>query len=102
MTLVQKRGAENALKARLLVDEIIFLEEKLVELKQYPFLSVNPSNHSQQKATPASRQYKEFLQQYNNSLKLLLHITGDMGANADDTAESPLREWVRSRKELFK
>jgi hypothetical protein len=51
----------------------------------------------QQKATPASRQYKELLQQYNNSLRLLLRMAGDLG---DSEEESPLRAWIKSRKDL--
>lgn len=89
-----KNGTQDELKARQLIDEIVFIEERMTELKQYPFIAVNPKNPSQQKPTAASRQYKEFLQQYNNSLRLLLRITGDIGETEE---ESPLRQWVKSR-----
>ncbi len=89
---------EDTIKAEQLVEEIIFLEEQLKSLKKLPFISVNPKNPAMQKATPASKQYKEFLQQYNNSLRLLLRLTGDMG-DADE--ESPLRKWIKERGELF-
>ena len=39
-----------------LVDEIIFLEGQLEELKKLPFLRVNPKNNSQQKPTAAAKQ----------------------------------------------
>lgn len=90
-----KGGAQDELKARQLIDEIVFLEQRMMELKQYPFIAVNPKNPAQQKPTAASRQYKEFLQQYNNSLRLLLRISGDIGGDAEE--ESPLRAWLRSR-----
>jgi hypothetical protein len=91
-----KDGRQEELKARQLIDEIVFLEERMTELKQYPFIAVNPKNPAQQKPTAASRQYKEFLQQYNNTLRLLLRITGDIGETEE---ESPLRQWVKSRLE---
>lgn len=94
-----KDGTQDELKARQLIDEIVFLEQQMSDLKRYPFIAVNPKNPAQQKPTAASRQYKEFLQQYNNSLRLLLRITGDIGESEE---ESPLRQWLKSRKELVK
>ena len=84
-------------KASQLVDEIIFIEGRLEELRKLPFIAVNPKNPAQQKATPASKQYKELLQQYNNSLRLLYHLSGDLGGEQEE--ESPLRAWLRSREE---
>lgn len=79
-----------------LIDEIIFIENQLVELKKLPFISVNPRNNAQQKATPASKQYKELLQQYLNCIKVLARASGqDM-----DDEESPLREWIRKRSDV--
>lgn len=84
-------------KASQLVDEIVFIEGRLEELRKLPFIYVNPKNPAQQKATPASKQYKELLQQYNNSLRLLYHLSGDLGGEQEE--ESPLRAWLRSREE---
>ena len=76
-----------------LVDETIFLEDRLEELKQYPFIAVNQKNPMKQKATPASRQYKEMLQLYTSCIRVIARITGQ-----DDTdEESPLRKWFRER-----
>lgn len=97
-SIVSNGGSQNDLKAKQLVEEIAFLEEQLIALKKLPFIKVNPKNPMQQKTTPAARQYKETLQQYNNSLRLLFHLTGDMGEREE---ESPLRKWVNSRKELL-
>ena len=47
-----------------LIDDVVFLEERLEELRRLPFIRVNPKNDADQKATPAAKQYKEFLQQY--------------------------------------
>ena len=95
LEIVNKAGTQNDVKAEQLVEEIVFLEDQLKELKKLPFISVNPKNPAQQKATPASKQYKELLQQYNNSLRLLLRLSGDIGENSEE--ESPLRKWLKGR-----
>lgn len=87
-------GKDNEL-VKVLVDEILFVENQLSELKKYPFIKVNPENPIQQKSTPAAKQYKEFLQQYNNSLKTLARVTGQ----DDKEEDSPLRAWARARSE---
>lgn len=89
------RNQDDEPKARRLIDEIVFLEEQMEELKKFPFISVNPKNPAQQKPTAAAKQYKEFLQQYNNSLRLLLRLSGDIGGEIEE--ESPLRIWAKSR-----
>jgi len=76
-----------------MVDEILFLENQLDELKKLPFIRVNPKNQYQQKSTQAQKQYKELLQQYTNMIKVLMRLSG-----ADETdEESPLRAWVREQ-----
>lgn len=74
-----------------LVDDIIFLEGKLEELRKLPFLRTHPKDPTIQKSTPAAKLYKEMLQQYNNSLRLLVRI---VGADAQTEEESPLRRWM--------
>lgn len=92
--LINIIGSENEVKAGQLVDEIIFIEEQLVSLKKLPFIKIHPADPSRQKTTPAAKQYKELLQQYNNSLRLLFKLSGDLGENEE---ESPLRKWVKER-----
>lgn len=74
----------------ILIDEMLFLEGQLTELKKMPFLSVNPKNPVQQKQTAAAKQYKELLQQYTNCVKILLKVAG--GEAAEE--ESPLRTFL--------
>ena len=76
-----------------LIEEAVFLEAQLTELKRLPFIRVNPRNASQQKSTPAAKLYREFLQQYNNVIKTLFRVTGQ----DENDEESPLRKWVESR-----
>jgi hypothetical protein len=97
LKIINKPGSQNDIKAEQLIDEIVFIEELLQKLKKLPFISVHPKNPALQKATPASKQYKEMMQQYNNSLRLLFRLTGDL--NGESEEDSPLRQWVKSRKE---
>lgn len=76
-----------------LVDEILYLEEQLEMLRKLPKIRVNPQNPEQQKATPAAKLYKEYLQQYLNAIKVLCKATGTDESNE----ESPLRKWVKQR-----
>ena len=94
--ILNKTDNQNELKAGQLIDEIIFMEEQLIELRKLPFISVNPKNPAQQKSTPAGKLYKELMQQYNSALRLLFRLSGDMGEVEE---ESPLRQWAKKRKE---
>lgn len=78
-----------------MIDDVVFLEEHLQELRSLPFIRINPKDPSMQKPTPAAKQYKELLQQYNNCIKIL---TGILRKDAPEE-ESPLREFIKSRKE---
>lgn len=78
-----------------MVDEMVYLEEQLDMLRGLPKIKVHPKDPTIQKATPAAKMYKEYLQQYLNIVRILLRLTG-----ADENEEdSPLRAWVRSHME---
>lgn len=86
---------KNNITLEPVIDEFLFIENQLNELRKLPFIKVNPNNPTQQKATLAAKQYKELLQQYTNILKILMKITG-----SDETDnESPLQKWIKSRLE---
>ena len=81
------------------IDDIVFLEAKLEELRKLPFIDVNPKNPVKQKATPAAKQYKEFLQQYINCVKVIESIIyRDKRLEGDEAEESPLRKWFNEHK----
>lgn len=77
-----------------LIDDVVFLEEQLEALRKLPFIRVSKQDPSLQKATPAAKQYKELLQQYNNCIKIL---TGVLRKDAPEE-DSPLRAFIASRK----
>ena len=76
-----------------MIDDVVFLEEKLTELRRLPFIRVNPKNNADQKPTAAAKQYKEFLQQYNNCIKILTSV---LNKNTSED-ESPLRNFLKDR-----
>lgn len=78
-----------------MIDDVVFLEEQLKQLRTLPFIRINPQDPSQQKPTPAAKQYKELLQQYNNCVKIL---TGILRKDTPEE-ESPLRAFIQARKE---
>ena len=78
------------------IDDVVFLEERLTELKKLPFIEVNPKNPMKQRSTPASKLYKEFLQQYINCIKMLEYVIyKEKRLEGDEVEESPLRKWFR-------
>ena len=78
------------------IDDVVFLEVRLTELKALPFIEVNPKNPMQQRSTPASKLYKEFLQQYINCVKMIEGVIyRDKRLEGDEVEESPLRKWFR-------
>ena len=86
-------GAENVKDIiKPLVDDVVFLELRLKGLRELPFIRVNPDNPAQQKPTPAAKQYKELLQQYNNCIKILTTAVN----RADVEEDSPLRAFVKA------
>lgn len=71
-----------------LIEEMVFLEENLEKLRGMPFLRVHPTDLTRQKATPASKQYRELLSQYTAIVKTLARVSND-----DGEEDSPLRQW---------
>lgn len=79
------------------VEQVIFLEGKIDELKKLPFIQIDPKNPMRQRNTPAAKMYKEFLQQYLNSIKLIEYVIYKDKRNVGDTEEeSPLRRWFNA------
>ncbi len=79
-----------------MIDDVVFLEEQLQDLRKLPFIKVHPEYPELQKPTPAAKMYKELLQQYNNCIKIL---TGILRKDAPEE-ESPLRAFLNARKDL--
>ena len=87
---------ESVELVKSVIEDVVFLEERLTELKKLPFIEVNPKNPMKQRSTPASKLYKEFLQQYINCIKMIEYVIyKEKRLEGDEETESPLREWFR-------
>lgn len=85
------------------IDDVVFLEERLTELKKLPFIQVHPTKPELQRSTPASKQYKEFLQQYINCIKVIEYVIyKEKRLEGDEVEESPLRKWFRENADTRK
>ncbi len=77
-----------------LLDEIVFLEEQMINLKKVPFIKINPKNQSQQKITPAAKLYKECSQSYMNAIRILLNSLRKVESSAADELLQRLKEFM--------
>ena len=77
-----------------LIDEVVFLEIRMAELRKMPFLSVNPKNQAMQKPTAAARQYKECSQSYMNAIRILLSLLHRIDSDAEDELMKRLEEFA--------
>lgn len=81
------------------IDDVVFLEDRLTELKKLPFIQVHPKDASKQRSTPAAKQYKEFLQQYINCIKMIEYVIyKDKRLEGNEVEESPLRSWFNANQ----
>ena len=77
-----------------LIDDMVYLERQLDQLRALPKIKVDPENDQRQKATPAAKMYKEYLQQYVNVVKVIQKAAGADGEGDD----SPLSKWMRTHE----
>ena len=68
-----------------LIDDMIFLEEKLEELRKLPHMKCNPKFPEIQKRTEAGKLYKEYLQQYANLVKSLASALSKTDVDIEDS-----------------
>lgn len=78
-----------------LIDEAIFLEGQLSELKKYPHIKFHPKNPDLQKITAAGKQYRELLQTYTNIIDKLCRIYG----NEESEELSPMQQYFKMKME---
>lgn len=70
-----------------LVDRMLYLEERLLELEKLPFIKIHPDDPTKQKELPARKMYIPLLQQYNLIIKTLLKLIGVDASDDEATAE---------------
>lgn len=78
-----------------LIDEAVFLEKQMINLKNYPFIkSREIGGVVQTKVTAAGKQYREFLQTYTNIIDKLCRYYG----KEEGEEASPLRSFLLTVK----
>lgn len=85
-------SSEKGLVDKLL-DQVVFLEDQMTELKKFPFIKINPNNPSQQKITSAAKLYKECSQSYMNAIRILVNILRKVENSAADELLKRLKEF---------
>ncbi len=83
MKVIKDIDKEKAIVLRPLVEDIVFIEERMQELRKLPQIRVSSTNKAIQKATPASKQYKELMQSYLNAVKVLMNAIYRSGGEDD-------------------
>lgn len=86
-------GKDKVIFLHNLIDDIVYMEERLEELKELPFIRVNPKNKEQQKKTESSKLYLSLMAQYTQDLKALSYMAGKTG---EEEEISPLRLYIQS------
>lgn len=74
-----------------LIDEVVFLEARMEELRKLPFIRVHPTDPTRQEMTKASKQYKDLSQSYMNAIRILCSLLHKVDGNED----SPLRQYLK-------
>lgn len=101
--LLKLLPAETIVLTEEVVNKIIFLEKKMDELKELPFIQVDKKNNMRQRSTPASKLYKELLQQYTNCVKILeAVIYRNRKLEGIEEEASPLEEWLMNHADSRK
>lgn len=101
--LLKLLPAETIVLTEEVVNKILFLEKKMDELKELPFIQVDKKNNMRQRSTPAAKLYKELLQQYTNCVKILeAVIYRNRKREGPEEEASPLEEWLMNHADSRK
>lgn len=77
---------------RPVVEEVIFLEWQMEELRKLPFIKTHPDNPALQKQTEAARQYTKLNAAYLQGVKVLCSGLNKSVLEDDD---SPINRWLK-------
>lgn len=101
--LLKLLPAETIVLTEEVVNKILFLEKKMDELKELPFIQVDKKNNMRQRSTPAAKLYKELLQQYTNCVKILEEVIyRNRKLEGIEEEASPLEEWLMNHADSRK
>ena len=91
--IFEKVDPDKAAVVMPLLPQVVFMEERLDFLKTVPHIRIHPKDPARQQVTAAGKQYKEILQQYNNTIKVLLMVLYRTESGAADELLAKLKEF---------
>lgn len=78
-----------------LVDEVVYIEDTLSDLKKLPFMRVHPKDSTRQEITPAGKQYRDLTATYMNAIRILCSLI----SKTDTDDYDPVAEFLKKMKE---
>lgn len=91
--IFEKVDADKAAVVAPLLPQVVFIEERLEALRAVPHIRIHPKDPARQEITAAGKQYKELMQSYNNTIKVLLMVLYRTESNAADELLAKLKEF---------
>lgn len=76
-----------------LLCDVVYMEGRLISLKEMPHIRIDPKNPMRQETTPAFKQWKDMQQQYLNAIKVLMSALYKVESDAADELMRKLSEF---------
>lgn len=92
--IFEKVDADKAAVISPLLPQVVFIEQRLEELKKVPHLRIHPKNPARQEITAAGKQYKELMQSYLNAVKVLQMTLSRYSVDEKDAFD----EWLEQNQ----
>lgn len=99
LQLIDNNNTKSVKVISEIIDDFVFLEEQLKELRKLPQILINKENPALQKLTPAAKLYKEYLVQYSNLVKIILSAIDE---EVTEDEESVISQFFKNQEEFFK
>ena len=91
--VAEKLDADKRTAVEPLLIDIVFMENRLADLRKLPHLRIHPKNPERQQVTAAGKQYKETMQSYLNALKVVLTAINRQESDAAAELLDKLKEF---------
>lgn len=77
-----------------LIDEVVWLETELDNLKKLPQIRTHPADPARQKITEAAKLYKKRQESYMNAIRILLSTLNKVETSAQDSLLELLEKYA--------
>lgn len=92
--IFEKVDEDKAAVVSPLLPQVVFIEQRLEELRQLPHIRIHPKNPARQEITAAGKQYKELMQSYLNAIKVLQMTLSRYSVEEKDAFD----EWLEQNR----